>query len=657
MDLPMADYLRYLTFSALLTGLQGMAALGFLSFSLRRGLAYYRVLLFISLAGFLYGLLETAILNISYYEYYSAAMELSRLQQIVLTFFLILMPLALKAVEPENRVLKNLNRFFLYFGTASALIITLFAFLLPDLFKSLVFTSGVQFMPLADPGRGREGPLFHTRNHLLALYMGYLIFQLLWTRYRWGQPPEARGLLLGTVPAVSLGLLEILQDSLGVKFPGLGDILPVPLLWGLTFFSGANLLLSRQVESGARALNLPDQLSGIDLSGQRKPGTKALLLVDMGKSRLPVRWRSETRKELTLGRIRSCLRNSDRLGWSEKGEAVVVLEQLGHPADAAMAAAKILDVTGPSPRPSTIGIALIPRDGSDITALYQKASQALEKARTEGKSYSFLSEAHNSEAQHRLVLLESLKKSPEFPEQYEIHFQPIFRRTGELAGCEALVRWKTSAGLTAAPEIFLPLAESSGIFAQLSPLVVEKTLDGFSEFKKAGLPLFLSMNLSARQVRSQSVHRHLLDSVQQRGLNPSEIRLEIPEGALLESPQECRTMIEKYSSDGFRLALDNYGLNRAALLPEQNCFDTFILDRSLIQRLGWQRKEEVVIRALVQLTADLGISLAAKGVETFQQKELLKTLGVADFQGFFYAAALPPGEFLEFTARRQNPGR
>jgi len=300
---------------------------------------------------------------------------------------------------------------------------------------------------------------------------------------------------------------------------------------------------------------------------------------------------------------------------------------------------------------SSIGITLAPEHGSDRAQLLKKADLALHRSKTSGGSrFTFYDETMSAELEAR-ASLESDLRDAVARAQFELHYQPLFDvQSGERLGFEALVRWRHPVRGLVPPDAFIPMAEATGLIVPLGEWVLRQACQDATrwpgEFKVA-------VNLSPLQFRQADLLEVIQSALRTTGLSPDRLELELTESALLEQESENEAVIHKLKTIGISLALDDFGtgyssLSRLTAFP----FDKIKIDKSFIRNLSLT-KSSAIVSSVVTLARGLDMSVTAEGIETSEQFERLRTLGVNFGQGYLLGRPVPFGE-LDF---QPLPGR
>jgi len=223
--------------------------------------------------------------------------------------------------------------------------------------------------------------------------------------------------------------------------------------------------------------------------------------------------------------------------------------------------------------------------------------------------------------------------------ELELHYQPIVSSQGaRIVGVEALLRWTHATRGPIGPAIFIPVAEQMGLMDALGAFVLRRAL---SEAKRWP-GLYVAVNLSPLQVRDRAIVELVRSALAESGVPPARLILEITEGVLIDNPDEMVKRIEDLHALGVRIALDDFGSGYSNLGYLQRFpLDKLKIDRSFVSALGSSANGGVIIQAIVALGRALGLSVLVEGVETEQQRVLLRLAGCDEMQGYLFARPAP----------------
>ncbi|TKC88849.1 EAL domain-containing protein [Trinickia terrae] len=292
----------------------------------------------------------------------------------------------------------------------------------------------------------------------------------------------------------------------------------------------------------------------------------------------------------------------------------------------------------------SIGIALHPVDGLEVDDLTKYADSAMYLAKRSGRrGFRFYSKELTIDAAKRLALESELRRAIERGE-LELHYQPkVSLCSNEVIGSEALLRWhRPDVGLVL-PNEFIPVAEETGLIAELGKWVLREASRTAAEWNAEGSALHkVAVNLSARQFQfhdlAATVHGILLET----GCRPQWLELEITESLLLEEDDAVLSTLSVFRSMGFSIAIDDFGTGYSALsYLVRFPIDTVKIDRTFIQKVMTDRRHAELVKAILSIARCLGQQVVAEGIETVEQAAFLQANGCQLAQGFLYGRPLP----------------
>jgi diguanylate cyclase (GGDEF)-like protein/PAS domain S-box-containing protein len=295
---------------------------------------------------------------------------------------------------------------------------------------------------------------------------------------------------------------------------------------------------------------------------------------------------------------------------------------------------------------TSIGIALAPEHGTASDSLLKMADLALYRAKSAGRNgYCFFAPEMSEIASARQEIEGDLRRAIA-QNELELHYQPIIdAKTRRICSVEALVRWRHPTKGLIAPDLFIPLAEESGLIAQIGDWVLRTAC---AEAVKWPAEVKVAVNLSLVQFRKTDLPDVVGRSLVDAGLRPERLELEITETALIESAAECLPALRQFKALGITVVLDDFGtgyssLSQLAMFP----FDRIKIDKSFTQNMTKRSECAAIISATLTLAQSLDIQTTAEGVETVDQYRLLRLAGVTSLQGFLFKRPGPASE-LDF---------
>ncbi len=304
----------------------------------------------------------------------------------------------------------------------------------------------------------------------------------------------------------------------------------------------------------------------------------------------------------------------------------------------------------------SIGVTHCPDDSRDAGTLMRNADIAMYAAKNSGKNAirHFQPEMQNQvDLRHRVQtnLRDALSDG-----EIEVHYQPkVFASTGQLAGCEALVRWRTSDGRYMPPNEFIPVAEQTGLIFPLGELVFEITADQAVQWHAAGIVPHIAVNVSPHQLRQKRFIDNLQNTLTRTGALAKWFELEITENAMMDDVEQNVRILKQLSAMGFSVAIDDFGTGYSSLSYLKSFkIHTLKIDISFIRDVTHDRQSAAIVRSITSLGTGLGLSVVAEGVETLEQAILLESMGCTILQGYFIGKPMPALQFRDWLDRWQK---
>ena len=363
-------------------------------------------------------------------------------------------------------------------------------------------------------------------------------------------------------------------------------------------------------------------------------------------------------------RIGGCIRESDSVGRLGGDEFMIVLPDLAKGQDSIHVCQTMV---GAFSRPfavdgrelfvtCSIGVSLFPNDGGDRQTLIRNADTALYRAKELGRNnYQFYTADMNARAFERLALENDLRKALE-REELRVYYQPkVSLESGEITGAEALVRWlHPDLGLIA-PNQFIPLAEESGLIVPIGEYVLRSACAQNQSWREAGLaPINVAVNLSARQLREAGFISTVSGVLEETGLAPGCLELELTESMLMQSVEGPAAVLGRLKELGILLAMDDFGTGFSSLsYLKRFPIDQLKIDRSFIKDVVTDTNDGEIVRAIIAMGRSLKLKLVAEGVEEREQMEFLRAHGCDEMQGYYFSAPLPAADFTDLLRRHR----
>jgi diguanylate cyclase (GGDEF)-like protein len=309
---------------------------------------------------------------------------------------------------------------------------------------------------------------------------------------------------------------------------------------------------------------------------------------------------------------------------------------------------------------ASMGVAVAPGDaeGRDGTKLMRHADVAMYLAKASGGGVRFYDPAEDHSTLRRLTLATELRRALE-RDDLEVWYQPVVELgSGEVMGCEALLRWSHVQFGSISPVEFIPVAEHAGLIDPLTWFVLDRALSQLKEWRLLVPRLTVAVNLSARSLGSAKVPERVAEALGRAGIPAEALTLELTESLMESDPTTCERAMHNLKELGVNLSIDDYGtgyssLSRLKLLP----FKDLKIDRSFVKEMINNQGDEAIVRSTIELARSLGRRTTAEGVEDQATLHRLTSLGCDAAQGYYLARPLPAREcetWLKAFVRRPS---
>ncbi len=358
--------------------------------------------------------------------------------------------------------------------------------------------------------------------------------------------------------------------------------------------------------------------------------------------------------QAVAARLRRSVRASDLVARWSGDEFVLLLADAGDEDAARAATGKVLDALArplevegqPIYIQASAGIALAPEDGTEPDTLIRRADAAMYRAKERRSGIERYVPEEDPYSRQRLELAAELAGDLRSgAARLAVWYQPqVALATARVVAAEALLRWSRADGTPVRPDRAVVVAERAGLIRPLTFRVLELAFTHLTGWHARGLALELAVNLSPWMLNDPNLARDVLRRLEDAGLAPGTLTLEITEGALLREPRIAVRLLGELREAGVRIALDDFGtgyssLDRLWRLP----VDEIKIDRRFVINIG-ELRNLAIVRTIVTLGRELGVTLTAEGVENADTAELLAGLGVDRIQGYHVARPMPPDE-------------
>jgi diguanylate cyclase (GGDEF)-like protein/PAS domain S-box-containing protein len=301
---------------------------------------------------------------------------------------------------------------------------------------------------------------------------------------------------------------------------------------------------------------------------------------------------------------------------------------------------------------ASIGISVFPLDAADATSLLRNADSAVYLAKANGPGGYVLNHLENDGALSKLSLSTRLRKAVE-QKDWALHYQPLINLfSGEMFGVEALIRWPDPAGGLVPPGDFIPLAEEMGLIEAIGAWVVEEICRQDAQWRDEGLELEIGFNLSPRQLWQPDPVRRIADQIEDSGVDPQRITVEITESTAMNDPDRTLEVLHGFKDHGLKLAIDDFGtgyssLSRLRYMP----VDVLKIDRTFVRDVNADKQSASMVSAIIALANNLSMEPLAEGIETEEEWRFLAARGCSSGQGFLFSKPVPADEISALHRR------
>jgi EAL domain-containing protein (putative c-di-GMP-specific phosphodiesterase class I) len=296
---------------------------------------------------------------------------------------------------------------------------------------------------------------------------------------------------------------------------------------------------------------------------------------------------------------------------------------------------------------ASIGIAVWPQDGQDEESLLSAADLAMQGCKSQGKDGILRFDQGIFAKQRGKTRLEAELRDAVEGKRLQVHYQPVVRvRDGLIEGVEALARWKHPLRGDIGPDSFIPLAEETGLIHKLGRLVLHNACaQGALWCRTNTKHLRVAVNISAMQLERDDFTQIILEALDEEGLAPENLTVEITESVLLSKPLDAGAALARLKSLGVAVAVDDFGTGYSSLnyikdLP----VDSLKIDKEFVQDMTRSSVAREIVHSTIAMAHRMGIRVVAEGVETAEQFYLLRSMECDSAQGFLFGKALPPAD-------------
>ncbi len=301
---------------------------------------------------------------------------------------------------------------------------------------------------------------------------------------------------------------------------------------------------------------------------------------------------------------------------------------------------------------TSIGAVMIGKRGESLDEVLRCADIAMYHAKKLGRGVTSFYEDFMDEQLKKSIRMEKELRHAIDRGELKLYFQPIVSvSSNEIVGAEALLRWEHPSGMTIMPSELIPVAEESQLIHQIGVWVIESVCRSLKrwESQQENIPSYISLNISAKQLRYNGFFERVSEIVDRNGADPSKIRFEITESVLIEDSERAKELIGRFKARGIEFMIDDFGTGYSSLsYLKRYRFETIKIDKSFIRDILKDEDDIALVKAILDIARQFGYAVIAEGVETREQRERLKELDSSIlYQGYLYSRPLCEAEFLQ----------
>jgi diguanylate cyclase (GGDEF)-like protein/PAS domain S-box-containing protein len=355
-------------------------------------------------------------------------------------------------------------------------------------------------------------------------------------------------------------------------------------------------------------------------------------------------------------RLSGSLRGSDTVSRQGGDEFVMLLAEIEHAEDAALAARRMLSAVAEAHVidelelhiTTSIGVSIYPDDGLDAETLIKNADTAMYQAKENGRQgYQFFEPAMNVRAVERQFIEEALRRALD-RQEFALHYQPkINLLTGKIMGAEALIRWTHPTRGPVSPAEFIPVAEDSGLILPIGNWVLREACRQARVWLDAGLLVgSIAVNISAIELRSEGFLTGVFAALDGAGLDPAFLELELTESVLMKRAESTEAILKALQARGVQIAVDDFGTGYSSLsYLSKFSIDTLKIDQSFVRQISTTPDQTAIVTAVIGIGRSLKLRVVAEGVETVEELAFLRAHRCDEAQGYYFSRPLPAAQF------------
>jgi diguanylate cyclase (GGDEF)-like protein/PAS domain S-box-containing protein len=358
-------------------------------------------------------------------------------------------------------------------------------------------------------------------------------------------------------------------------------------------------------------------------------------------------------------RLQVCVREGDTVSRIGGDEFIVLLREIDEQGVALVADKLLKTLATPFnlngqeiSTYASVGIALYPEHATDIDVLMKNADAAMYCAKENGRNnYKFFTPEMNFRANQVFLMEKDLRVALE-QDQFTLVYQPqVDLMTGKICGAEALLRWKHPEKGFISPAEFIPVAEETGQIVPIGEWVIRTACWRFAAWQKQGMPAIpIAVNLSIRQLRQPNLAEVIEAALEENGLDPHYLELEITEGIMMGDTKSAMAFLSRMHSLGVQMSIDDFGTGFSSLSYLKNLpVNKLKIDQSFVRDIETDESDAAIVRSIISLGHRLDLKVIAEGVETLEQLDFLRIRGCDEVQGYYFSRPLSADDFQKFV--------
>ena len=296
---------------------------------------------------------------------------------------------------------------------------------------------------------------------------------------------------------------------------------------------------------------------------------------------------------------------------------------------------------------TSIGISLFPGDALSVEQLLRNADSALFKAKSAGRDgYALYTEELTAHARQRVEIAFELRRALQ-QQELRVHYQPVHDlKTSRLMGVGALVRWAHPQRGLVSPAEFIPIAERTGLIAEIDAWVMQQACRQMCQWQAAGVVLsFVAVNVSSRLFARRELYQQVAQVLHDTGLDPAHLELEVTESAVMDDPEVALEQMHRLRELGVRLAIDDFGTGYSSLLRLKRLpVQKLKIDQGFVAGLPWDEDDVAIVRVIIALARSMGMQVHAEGIEEVEQAAFLLEQACDLGQGYWFGRPISAAE-------------